>query len=139
MGEPVDDSIARHLAKQWAAYQCGPTGTWAQRWILGVCKHEAVRCTHGDEIIARRFRRRVCFACGRALRGPLPIICFFTDEPHTPANRIATMTLEEYAEQRDTLLAQAKSYIKERLHTHGTPATCATCGASPGERCDHRD
>lgn len=63
----------------------GWTGTWAQRWIPGVCKHERVRCTHGDEIIHRRWRRRVCMICGRSLRGPLPEVCFFspTGERHT--------------------------------------------------------
>lgn len=60
----------------------GPVGTWAQRWIPGVCKHEAIRCTHGDEIIHRNFRRRVCVICGRVLRGPLPEPCSWTGEPH---------------------------------------------------------
>lgn len=60
----------------------GPYGSWAQRWIPGVCKHEHVRCTHGDEIIARRGRRRVCMDCGRALRGDLPRECAFTGRPH---------------------------------------------------------
>ncbi len=46
------------------------------------CRHEHVRCTHGDEIIARDFRRRVCLDCGRALKGPLPEICYQTGEPH---------------------------------------------------------
>lgn len=60
------------------AYQRTPVGTWAERWLPGVCKHKAVRCTHGDEIIARRFRRRVCMICGRSLKGPLPEVCFFS-------------------------------------------------------------
>lgn len=70
------------LARQDLAYKVAPVGSWRQRWVPGVCKHETVRCTHGDEIIHRRFRRRVCLVCGRSLRGPLPLMCFFTDEPH---------------------------------------------------------
>lgn len=65
------------------AYHRGPTGSWAQRWLPGVCRHEDVRCTHGDEIIGRRFRRRVCRVCGRSLDGPLPEVCFFTGTPHS--------------------------------------------------------
>lgn len=53
-------------------------GLWA--WLR--CRHDDVRCTHGDEINARRFRRRVCLACGRALEGPLPVICEWTGEIH---------------------------------------------------------
>jgi hypothetical protein len=64
------------------AYNQGPSGTWAQRWLPGACKHERVRCTHGDEIIGRRYRRRVCMVCGHALDGPLPVECFFTSKPH---------------------------------------------------------
>lgn len=62
-----------------------PTGTWAQRWLPRVCKHERVRCIHGDETIARRFRRRLCMVCGRALKGPLPVVCFYspTGEHHS--------------------------------------------------------
>lgn len=70
------------LDRQDEAYRACPCGTWAQRWIPGVCKHPDVRCTHGDEIIGRRFRRRVCMVCGRSLDGPLPAMCFFTGEPH---------------------------------------------------------
>lgn len=68
--------------RQTEAYKKGPSGTWFQRWIPGVCKHEKIRCTHGDEIIHRRWRRRVCMICGRSLKGPLPRICFFTDTVH---------------------------------------------------------
>lgn len=70
------------LARLDAAYRAGVSGTWAQRWVPGVCDHEVVRCTHGDEIIGRRFRRRVCMVCGRSLKGPLPRLCFFTGELH---------------------------------------------------------
>lgn len=70
------------LAAQDRAYNHGPTGSWFQRWIPGICKHPEVRCTHGDEIIHRRYRRRVCMVCGRSLKGPLPVNCFFTGTPH---------------------------------------------------------
>lgn len=56
----------------------GPTGSWAQRWMPGVCKHARIRCTHGDEINARNGKRRVCMVCGRSLPGPLPVRCFFS-------------------------------------------------------------
>ena len=69
--------------RQNLAYRVGPSGTWAQRWIPGVCKHTSVRCTHGDEINGRGGRRRVCMVCGRALRGPLPVECFFTGKAHS--------------------------------------------------------
>lgn len=59
-----------------------PTGTWAQRWIPRVCEHDVIRCIHGDEIIACGFRRRLCMTCGRALRGPLPRLCWFSGTPH---------------------------------------------------------
>jgi len=64
------------------AYDHGPSGSWRKRWIPGVCKHSEIRCTHGDEIIGRRWRRRVCMICGRSLEGPIPELCFFTGEPH---------------------------------------------------------
>lgn len=76
------DQVRDMLARQAVAYETGPSGSWAQRWLPGVCRHERVRCTHGDEIIGRRFRRRVCLVCGRALKGPLPVECFFTGDPH---------------------------------------------------------
>lgn len=69
------------LERQDLAY-APPTGTWAQRWIPARCLHMEVRCTHGDEIIHRKWRRRVCMVCGRSLKGPLPKRCFFTEEPH---------------------------------------------------------
>lgn len=74
---------ARFIAhRQDEAYRRAPWGSWAQRWLPGVCQHDHVRCTHGDEIIGRGFRRRVCLVCGRSLRGDLPEMCFFTGEPH---------------------------------------------------------
>lgn len=77
----MSDTIRHVIERQKLAY-AGPSGTWAQRWIPFVCKHAEVRCTHGDEIIRRGFRRRVCVVCGRALKGPLPDWCFFTERPH---------------------------------------------------------
>lgn len=70
------------LDRQYEAYHCGHGGTWAQRWIPGVCKHPEVRCTHGDEILGRRGRRQVCTVCGRSLDRGLPVRCFFTGEDH---------------------------------------------------------
>lgn len=84
--EETADGIlrARHmLARQDEAYRSGPSGSWLQRWVPGVCRHERVRCTHGDEIIGRRYRRRVCLVCGRSLKGPLPAECYFTGAPHS--------------------------------------------------------
>ena len=54
------------------------------RWWLRTlrCGHPQVRCIHGDEIIARGYRRRACVRCGRALRGALPRICSVTGKPH---------------------------------------------------------
>lgn len=70
------------LDQQDKAYKRGASGYWFQRWIPGVCKHKHVRCTHGDEIIGRNFRRRVCMVCGRSLKGPLPSMCYFTGGFH---------------------------------------------------------
>ena len=36
--------------------------------IFRRCRHERVRCIHGDEIVARRWRRIACRDCGRALK-----------------------------------------------------------------------
>lgn len=47
------------------------------------CKHERLRCIHGDEIIARKFRRCACLDCGKSLDWPMPDVCFFTGLPHT--------------------------------------------------------
>lgn len=69
------------LARQDEAYG-PPKGSWWQRFVPGLCRHKQVRCTHGDEIRGRRYRRRVCLDCGRSLRGSLPDECFFTGEPH---------------------------------------------------------
>lgn len=79
-----DDRLRDRMGRQNAAY-AGPSGSWAQRWLPWVCKHATVRCTHGDEIIGRRFRRRVCMVCGRALRGPIPAMCWFTGGRHSDA------------------------------------------------------
>lgn len=70
------------LDQQDRAYLSGSYGNWFQRWIPGVCRHKHVRCTHGDEIIARKYRRRVCLCCGRSLKGPLPTMCYFTGTFH---------------------------------------------------------
>jgi hypothetical protein len=77
----TSDRFEYYAGRQNLAY-AGPTGTWPQRWLPFVCRHEQVRCTHGDEIIGRGWRRRVCMVCGRALRGDLPRMCFFTEKPH---------------------------------------------------------
>lgn len=79
---PEGRAAIRRLLDRQTAAQRYPTGTWAQRWLPGVCKHDDVRCTHGDEIIARGFRRRLCMTCGRALRGPMPSTCWFTGALH---------------------------------------------------------
>lgn len=83
--EMAEDQIAElkfRLDRLDEAYKNGPIGTIWERLIPGVCKHYAVRCTHGDEIIHRRWRRRVCMVCGRSLKGDLPIYCFFTGQNH---------------------------------------------------------
>ena len=59
-----------------------PHGTWAQRWLPGVCQHPEVRCVHGDEIIHRGWRRVACLVCGRSLDRDLPPLCWFTGTPH---------------------------------------------------------
>ncbi len=59
-----------------------PHGTWVQRWLPWVCKHDEVRCVHGDEIIARGFRRVACLVCGRSLDRDLPVMCWFSGERH---------------------------------------------------------
>jgi len=48
------------------------------------CPHIHVRCTHGDEILARRWRRRVCLDCGRSLDGPMPPRCWYSGALHFP-------------------------------------------------------
>lgn len=88
MAEPMSDKQREDLLaimRLQDEARRSPTGTWAQRWLPWVCKHEQVRCTHGDEIVARNFHRRVCLVCGRALKGDLPETCFFspTEQPHT--------------------------------------------------------
>lgn len=80
--------------EQWARYQAlwdrhteaqtaYPDGTWKQRWLPRVCKHERTRCVHGDEINARG-SRVACLTCGRSLRRlPLPVLCWFTGARHS--------------------------------------------------------
>jgi hypothetical protein len=47
------------------------------------CKHERVRCVHGDEIIQVDFARVKCLDCGRALKHhPLPEPCTVTGHRH---------------------------------------------------------
>lgn len=75
--EVVSKTIER-LHEAYAA----PSGTWAQRWVPFVCKHEKVRCIHGDEIHTYKGRRIKCLVCGRALKGEHPRQCFFNGEPH---------------------------------------------------------
>jgi predicted secreted Zn-dependent protease len=75
--------MAYMTARMNEAYRQSPSGAWWQRFIPGVCKHDRVRCTHGDEIIARRFRRVACLVCGRSLDRDLPEVCFFTGELHS--------------------------------------------------------
>lgn len=56
------------------------------RWALLIarpwCRHEHVRCIHGDEILARHNRRVACLDCGRSLDWPLPTVCSWTGRPH---------------------------------------------------------
>lgn len=82
MNDQVNSDRMSELRERQDIAYAGPSGSWAQRWLPFVCKHETVRCTHGEEIIGRRFRRRVCMVCGRALRGPLPAWCWFTGRSH---------------------------------------------------------
>lgn len=74
--------VMHMLQQQDIAYKRAPLGNWKQRLIPRVCKHLMVRCTHGDEINTRNGRRQVCLICGRALKGPLPEMCFFTGKSH---------------------------------------------------------
>jgi hypothetical protein len=79
------DALLRRMDE---ARTCYPTGTWAQRWVPGVCKHptDQRRCVHGDEIIARGFARTVCLVCGRGLKkARMPRVCWFTGELHASA------------------------------------------------------
>lgn len=81
--DEVGMSKARYMVRQMdVAFKDCPTGTIWERLIPGLCKHPQVRCTHGDEIIGRNGKRRVCMVCGRGLKGPIPEICFFTNTPH---------------------------------------------------------
>jgi hypothetical protein len=50
--------------------------------ILFFCKHPRTRCIHGDEIIARNWRRVCCLDCGAAIDGHLPEYCYYTKEQH---------------------------------------------------------
>lgn len=82
MDDAQRERIEFIVARQDEAYKRSPTGTWAQRWLPRLCKHERTRCVHGDEIIGRG-TRVVCLVCGRALRKrSLPRECFFTGQPH---------------------------------------------------------
>lgn len=83
MNEEHRRQLQFYMDRTDLAYKHAPFGTWMERWIPFVCEHKYVRCTHGDEIIGRRYRRRVCMSCGRSLKGPLPDPCFFTGEPHS--------------------------------------------------------
>lgn len=83
MNEEHRRQMRLFMERMDTAYERAPFGSWFQRWIPFVCEHQVIRCTHGDEIIHRKWRRRVCLDCGRSLRGPLPDVCFFTGEPHS--------------------------------------------------------
>lgn len=62
------------------AWRVWPVKLWFMQRFH--CKHENVRCIHGDEIWQRRYRRRACLTCGRALKGPLPERCTVSGKPH---------------------------------------------------------
>lgn len=49
------------------------------------CRHERVRCIHGDEINQYHGRRVLCLDCGEALLTPMPRICWYTGKPHLRA------------------------------------------------------
>jgi hypothetical protein len=55
---------------------------------LWPCRHERVRCIHGDEVLQAmttwraRVRRTRCLDCGRALDRNLPNPCTTTGLPH---------------------------------------------------------
>lgn len=59
--------------------------------IFRRCRHERVRCIHGDEILARMttwrgiVRRAACLDCGGALDRGLPEPCTVTGKPHASA------------------------------------------------------
>ena len=64
------------------------------RNIFRRCKHENVRCVHGDEVIfhmrLRRpyFARAFCLDCNRPLYGhDLPLICTVTSTLHPMESR----------------------------------------------------
>ncbi len=82
MTTPAEDAFT--VYRQHEAFLRAPWGTWADRWIPGVCNHAHVRCVHGDEITLRGGRRRACLVCGHSLPGPLPADCFFTGTTHSP-------------------------------------------------------
>lgn len=45
------------------------------------CKHEFIRCIHGDEIIALNYKRGECVMCGRLFK-ELPRVCAHTGKVH---------------------------------------------------------
>lgn len=57
------------------------------------CPHVHVRCTHGDERLARR-SSRICVDCRRALDGPLPEPCSVTGMPHEGAGGAGSVHCE---------------------------------------------
>lgn len=84
MEEPFwKEKMSYILERMDEAYHLSPSGSFWERWIPGVCEHWKIRCTHGDEILGCKMRRRVCMICGRALKGDLPFVCFFTGEIHS--------------------------------------------------------
>jgi hypothetical protein len=52
------------------------------KWLFNrKCKHERVRCIHGDEILLAGWKRATCLDCP-AVFDSLPEYCSFTLEPH---------------------------------------------------------
>lgn len=85
MSDNWREQAQAHWDRMTEARTKHPHGTWSQRWLPWVCEHDEVRCVHGDEIIARGFRRVACLVCGRSLNEPLPRLCWFTGEQHVDA------------------------------------------------------
>ena len=52
------------------------------KWLLNFrCKHERVRCLHGDEVIMLFWTRAACLDCPKLFKA-LPEYCSVTGERH---------------------------------------------------------
>lgn len=99
-----------------------------------ICRHNVVRCIHGDEIIAVGYRRSQCLLCGKYLKDLPDICCHKGKENIGVCKNSMAITAEEISELYESIKNDTWD-IESMCRAIGMlPRLMAELGEAAGER-----